>query len=167
MPDLTYPFAGRTDPTGPTPAAVPIGFHQLRMRTDLPPGSFEAAADALLSWRMHGAVPFLRVRPDAPRAVPGVRLTLALGPVRAPCEVVWTVHEENRAGFGYGTLPGHPESGEEAFVVERRPDGSVLFTVHAISRPAAWYARAAGPLGHRLQGAVAKRYAAALRSVLT
>jgi uncharacterized protein (UPF0548 family) len=116
---------------------------------------------------MHGAVPFLRVRPGAPRAAPGVRLTLALGPVRAPCEVVWTVREEHRAGFGYGTLPGHPESGEEAFVVERRPDGSVFFTVQAISRPAAWYARAAGPLGHRLQAAVARRYAAALRSALT
>jgi uncharacterized protein (UPF0548 family) len=38
--------------------------------------------------------------------------------------VVWTVDEPNRIGFGYGTLQGHPESGEESFVVSREDDDS-------------------------------------------
>ena len=41
-----------------------------------------------------------------------------------------------RFGFGYGTLPGHAERGEERFSVEwNREDGSVHYDVFAISRP--------------------------------
>ncbi|HEY5832709.1 DUF1990 domain-containing protein [Streptomyces sp.] len=160
MPDLTYPFVGMTaDPSDPPP-----GFHALRLHTGLAPGTYEAAAEALFSWRMHQAVPLMRVRPTARHAAPGVRVTLGFGPLRAPCEVVWTMREEHRTGFAYGTLPGHPECGEEAFVVERHPDGSIRFTVHAISRPAAWYARAAGPAGRLLQRMIAQRYGTALRT---
>jgi uncharacterized protein (UPF0548 family) len=46
------------------------------------------------------------------------------------------IDEENRRGFAYGTPPGHPEQGEEAFVVALREDGQVTFTVTAFSRPA-------------------------------
>src|SRR3954468_5950580 len=41
-----------------------------------------------------------------------------------------------RFGFGYGTLPGHAERGEERFSVEwNRGDGSVYYDVFAFSRP--------------------------------
>ncbi len=41
-----------------------------------------------------------------------------------------------RFGFGYGTLPGHAERGEERFSVEwNREDGSVHYDVFAFSRP--------------------------------
>ncbi len=45
--------------------------------------------------------------------------------------------EVERFGFGYGTLPGHAERGEERFGVEwnRRLDGSVYYDVFAFSRP--------------------------------
>jgi uncharacterized protein (UPF0548 family) len=45
--------------------------------------------------------------------------------------------EVERFGFGYGTLPGHVERGEERFGVEwnRRLDGSVYYDVFAFSRP--------------------------------
>ena len=79
-----------------------------------------------------------------------------------PCRVVWAVEEERRAGFAYGTLPGHPERGEEAFVVDLAPDGAVWFTVRAVSRPAAWYMQAAGPLGRLGQRIFARRYGSAL-----
>jgi len=45
-------------------------------------------------------------------------------------------------GFAYGTLPGHPERGEERFLVEwDRTDGSVWYDLLAVSRPAHWMAR--------------------------
>ena len=41
------------------------------------------------------------------------------------------------AGFGYGTLPGHPERGEEAFVVGRDDADGVWFEVpRSAARPA-------------------------------
>ena len=74
--------------------------------------------------------------------VPGVsaRLSIPLGPIRvgAPCRVVYVVDEKNRKGFAYGTLPGHPESGEEAFIVEKTDDGSVWLTIRSFSRPSNW-----------------------------
>ncbi|WP_369214093.1 DUF1990 family protein [Streptomyces flavofungini] len=161
MSDLTYSPVGMTADGGSPP---PPGFRRLQVRTQLDPGSLEAAAKALFGWRMHRAVP-LGVSATAEEAAPGVRVTLRAGPFRAPCEVVWTVREENRIGFGYGTLPGHPECGEEAFVLRRYPDGSVDFTIVAVSRPAAWYVRAAGPVGHLLQWAAAQRYGRALRTL--
>ncbi len=54
--------------------------------------------------------------------------------------IVYLVEESGeveRFGFGYGTLPGHAERGEERFGVEwnRRLDGSVYYDVFAFSRP--------------------------------
>lgn len=105
----------------------------------------------------------LRVRPDSVAADVGVRVLLRIGPVRAPCQVVWRKEEETSAGFAYGTLVGHPECGEEAFLVEQRPDGVVVFTVWAFSRPAAWYLRAVGPLGRWVQRVAAGHYGRSLR----
>ena len=39
----------------------------------------------------------------------GSEVIVHLGPVRAPCRVVYVVDEPDRRGFAYGTLPGHPE----------------------------------------------------------
>ncbi|MEU3464998.1 DUF1990 domain-containing protein [Streptomyces sp. NPDC006733] len=161
MSDLTYSPAGITaDDAGPPPP----GFHVLHVRTLLDPGSFDTAAQALFGWRMHRAVP-MRVSATADEAAPGVRVLLRAGPFRAPCEVVWTVREEHRTGFAYGTLPGHPECGEEAFVLRRHPDGAVDFTVSAVSRPATWYLRAVGPLVRLAQRSAARRYGSALRKL--
>lgn len=55
------------------------------------------------------------------------------------CRIVYLVGDEGpvvRFGFGYGTLPGHAETGEERFLVEwdRRDDG-VWYDIVAFSRP--------------------------------
>lgn len=60
-------------------------------------------------------------------------------PVTAPVRVVYVIDEPARRGFAYGTLSGHPESGEEAFVVDQSDDGSVWVTITAFSRPSTWY----------------------------
>lgn len=54
---------------------------------------------------------------------------------REPVRVVAVVDEPRRRGFAYGTLPGHPLSGEESFVVEHRDDDSVWLTIRSLSRP--------------------------------
>jgi uncharacterized protein (UPF0548 family) len=108
----------------------------------------------------------LRVASSSSRAEPGavVRLGWGAGPLRltAPCRVVYAIDEPRRRGFAYGTLPGHPEAGEEAFVVEHHDDESVTFTVTAFSRPAAWTSRMAGPAGVAVQNWITRRYLRAL-----
>ncbi|MBM0226226.1 DUF1990 family protein [Micromonospora sp. ATA51] len=149
VPELTYPDVGATR-EGP----LPPGWRHVRHRVRLPAESFTAAGAAVLGWRLHRAAG-IRIEADAPRAAPGVRVVsrLGVGPLRlaAPCAVVWAVDDERRAGFGYGTLAGHPARGEEAFVVTRDSSGAVWFEVRAFSRPDRWIMRAAGPLGRAFQ----------------
>jgi uncharacterized protein (UPF0548 family) len=83
-------------------------------------------------------------------------------PMRAPVRVSWTVDDRDRAGFAYETLPGHPESGRESFVVTRSPSPEgfeeVWFTVTAYSRPAAWCSRLGGPVTRVIQKRYANKY---------
>lgn len=83
--------------------------------------------------------------------VPGdtAKLTIrfALVRVTAPVRVVYVIDEPTRRGFAYGTLAGHPESGEESFVVERTDDGSVWLEISSFSRPStAWWRLLSLPL---------------------
>jgi uncharacterized protein (UPF0548 family) len=160
--DLTYPERGATR------GELPPGYGHLERTDPLGTGEavFERAAAALLGWRMHlGAG--LAVTASRPSAEVGAVVVTTLGwrplGVRAPCRVVYTVDEPGRRGFAYGTLPGHPERGEEAFLVELGPDGAVRLTIRAFSRPASWLARAGGPLGRAAQRLVTARYVRALR----
>ncbi|CCH16835.1 DUF1990 family protein [Micromonospora lupini] len=153
MAELTYPEVGRT-----RHGALPDGYHHLRHRTPLPAGCFEVAAEAVLTWRLHRAAG-VRMRTDATRATEGVLVTagLGVGPARlwGPCRVVWSESSPTLAGFGYGTLPGHPERGEEAFVVGRDDAGAVWFEIRAFSLPDRWFTRAAGPTVQAAQHAYA------------
>jgi uncharacterized protein (UPF0548 family) len=88
-------------------------------------------------------------------------LLLPLG-LRAPVRVIYVIDEPQRRGFAYGTLPGHPESGEEAFVVDQTADGSVWLTVTSISRPSAWYWWAVYPALRVAQWVITRRYLRAL-----
>ena len=123
-----------------------------------------AAAD-LLRWRVH-ARSGLVVAASVPRAEPGAVLEMRLGfglvAIRIPCRVVRVVDEPARVGFAYGTLPGHPECGEEEFLVERADDGALTFTVSAFCRPASLLARAGGPLTRWVQAGMTGRYLCAL-----
>jgi uncharacterized protein (UPF0548 family) len=149
VPELTYPHPGAT-----RAGELPAGWRHVRHRVPLPAGSFEAAGAAVLGWRLHRAAG-VRIDATAPRDAPGVTVVsrLGVGPLRlsAPCAVVWAAADDRRAGFGYGTLPGHPARGEEAFVVERDDSGAVWFEVRAFSRPDRWFMRAAGPAGRAFQ----------------
>jgi uncharacterized protein (UPF0548 family) len=163
MTTLTYAEVGATQHE-----PLPRRYNHLRYRTRIgeSPEVFARAAEAILTFRMHrssGA----RVRTTAERAAPGVRLTVSLGPFTVPCEVVYAYHEPNRAGFGYGTLPGHQEHGEEAFGVERDARGVVWFRVTAFSRPARWPTIVAGPIAVVAQHAFARLLGRTLRRICT
>jgi uncharacterized protein (UPF0548 family) len=71
-------------------------------------------------------------------------LVIPFGPLHigSPVRVVYVVDEPTRKGFAYGTLPGHPESGEEAWLLTRMDDGSIWMTIRAFSRPSTkrWWA---------------------------
>lgn len=125
--------------------------------------SFDEAVERLMTWRVHEGVG-LRVaashRRVAPQAVVLLSLGLGAASLRIPCRVVYVVDEPDRVGFAYGTLPGHPEAGEELFVITRDRT-RVAFTVSAFSRPATLLARAAGPAGRGFQDVMTRRYLAA------
>jgi uncharacterized protein (UPF0548 family) len=82
-----------------------------------------------------------------------------------PCRVVGTVSEPRRTGFAYGSLPGHPACGEEAFLVTRDEQDGVWFEVIAFSRPGTWYARLGGPVTRGVQRAAVARYLRAVAAV--
>ncbi|QGQ19995.1 DUF1990 family protein [Cellulomonas sp. JZ18] len=103
-----------------------------------------ALVDDVLTWRLHRAAG-VRVEADGPAAAGAhVVSLLGAGPLvlRAPCRVLWADDE----GFAYGSLPGHPVAGEEAFRVTRDDAGDVWLEVEAYSRPAVPLTRVAGPL---------------------
>jgi uncharacterized protein (UPF0548 family) len=155
---LTYEPVGLTRHGPPPP-----GFDHLGVVRRLGTGdaAYRAAAEAVMTFGAQRGTG-LRPRATAARAAEGVDLVSRLGPVPAPCRVVWTVEGPDRTGFAYGTLSGHPASGEEAFMVERRGD-DVVGVIRAYSRPATTLARLGGPLTRVLQRLTALAYLGALR----
>lgn len=178
---LTYPSPGMTAaaagvapgegdglPAGAGAADPPAGFHAVRAERAVGSGdrAWAAACDALRTWQLHRRQGF-RVAPAAPALTPGTAVVSAIplaGPVHvlAACRVVWTVDRPDRFGFAYGTLPVHPASGEEAFVVERTAGGEVRGIVAAHSRLRHPLVRLGGPIARRQQATATEGYLDAL-----
>jgi uncharacterized protein (UPF0548 family) len=152
---------------GLTAGVLPPGYRHLHRTTLIGAGPevFAEAASSLLHWQVHLRAG-LRVSPSSATAEPGavVLLGLGAGPIQitAPCRVVYVMNGPGRQGFAYGTLPGHPERGEQAFIIERHHDGAVSFTVTAFSRPATRLVKAAGPVGQAIQRHITRRFLRAL-----
>lgn len=157
----TYPQVGASV-DGP----LPPGYDHIDERTRVGAADeFGPARAALFGWALQRAAGF-RVQPPHAWPVPGATVLLrrAFGPLRiaAPCRVVRVLDEPHRAGFAYGSLPGHPQRGEEAFLLDRC-DGDTWLTIRGFSRPAAWYARFGAPLTRLVQRRILTTYLAALR----
>lgn len=154
---------------GATAGALPAGYRHVHRLSRVGSGdaAYALAAERLITFQMHRRAGFA-VEATQPRAAPGtvVLQRLRLGPVRldAACRVVAVRDDERATGFTYGTLGGHPERGEEQFLVELLSDATVVFSVTAFSRADRWFTRAAGPVGHVVQDLLLRRYARALRS---
>jgi uncharacterized protein (UPF0548 family) len=160
---FTYDEIGRTV-AGP----LPPGYRHADRRIVVGHGrdTFERTADAVLHWRAQRSIG-LRVRASGPASTPGTVVVLTAGHPRfgydIPCRVVWGAAAGNERGFAYGTLPGHPECGEERFVVRLTPSGTVEFEIRAFFRLASLLARLAAPLSLLLQRVATERYLSAIR----
>ncbi|WP_202879764.1 DUF1990 domain-containing protein [Ornithinimicrobium pratense] len=144
---------------------APRDFHAIHRSVLLRRRDFDAAARELLGGQMHDRAGLeMHISNDPLEAGSVVVLRLGLGrfSLRIPCRVVDVVHEPHRRGFTYGTLPGHPEAGEERFLLEQHPDGRLSFTITAYSRPATTLARVAGPLSRTAQLVMTRRYLKAM-----
>ena len=149
---------------------APRGYRVVDERVGVGEGedAFHRLAEGLMAWEVH-RLAGLRVDATEPSAAEGVEVVcgFGVGPLRLaiPCRVVWTERTPTRTGFGYGTLPGHPESGEEAFMAVLEGNGRVVFEVFAFSRHANWFYRAGAPVAEAAQRLVTRRYIAAAKAL--
>lgn len=155
---LTYPDVGATAETSPG------GYAMVRLSHRIGSGRsrFEEAAEKVMRYGMlRGAG--LRVDATTELAEVGTDVLGRLGPFVVPCRVVYVLDEPNRRGFAYGTLPGHPVSGEEMFGVRYDPAADAVYSeVAAFSRPATWWSRLAAPALKVAQRVVSQRYLSAV-----
>jgi uncharacterized protein (UPF0548 family) len=157
---LTYPEVGATADT------LPSGYRHIRRTAVLGTGRncFENAADRLMRWGVQRGAG-LRIQTSSEVAEEGALLTIALGPVPAYGRVVYTIDEPDRRGFAYGTLLGHPESGEELFAVRYAADSETVYLdIVAFSRPATWWSRLGAIPAGVAQRLVTNRYLKALQA---
>lgn len=95
-------------------------------------------------------------------------LVIPFGPFRvgSPVRIVYVIDEPARKGYAYGTLPGHPESGEESWLLTRSDDGSVWLTIRAFSRPSTGGWWLVYPVLRIVQEVYTRRYERALAGPL-
>lgn len=153
--ELTYGPIGGTFDTGPSEA-------DLHMERVLGAGGGDFAA-AVECYRALGSQRSVAgVWPEDATAELGATILISLrfGPVTvlAVDRIVAIIDEPRRWAFAYGTLPGHAEVGEEAFIVEHRPDDTVVAKVVAIAHVALPGARFLQPLLVPIQRRFARRY---------
>jgi uncharacterized protein (UPF0548 family) len=135
---LTYDEVGATRPAAED-WDPPAGWrhHEQTVLVGRGEDVWDRAAANLMSWGVKTRSGF-SVVPAEVLLGAEPELVARIGPlrIREPVRVVAVVDQPDRRGFAYGTLPGHPVSGEEAFVLHRDSDGRVWFTLRSITRPA-------------------------------
>ena len=163
------PAAPTYSEVGATRGELPAGYRHAQRRTALGEGrpTFIRASAAVLSWEMHRRSGLAVAANGA--AATGNTVVLGVGFLVAlvvPCRVVYDIDEPDRRGFAYGTLPDHPEQGEEAFVVSLDENRRVWLDITAFSRPGLAVTRLAGPVGRRMQLSATSRYERTLAEML-
>ncbi|HLM18736.1 MAG TPA: DUF1990 domain-containing protein [Acidimicrobiia bacterium] len=148
---------------------LPAGYHHVREHVVLGVGDqlWTRACDGIRAWAAHRGAGMTIAPLDADIAEgTTVAVITSLGPlhVLAACRIVRVVDEPDRYGFAYGTLPPHPEEGEERFVVTRNDvDGMVDFEVAAFSRPHDLLTKLGGPVPRAIQTRATARYLQGMR----
>ena len=146
----------------------PKGFHHDRYEAALGhgPRAFERAVIGLKTWEAH-RLPGMQVFPHDQVIRTGATVVVTLGTpiaaLAAPCRIVGVVDGQTRWGFAYGTLPGHPEQGEESFAVSVSADQTVRFEIEVFSRPGDPLVRLSGPIGRGIQRGGTGSYLRALK----
>jgi uncharacterized protein (UPF0548 family) len=159
---FTYPEIG-----GTTAGPLPHGYRHATRRVTVGHGrgTFERTAAAVLDWRAQQALG-LRIRATGPASRLGTVVVLTAGRPRfgydLPCRVVWGAAAGEERGFAYGTLPGHPQCGEERFAVRLALSGAVVFEIRSFFRLASPLARLGGPVSLLMQREATDRYVSAI-----
>jgi uncharacterized protein (UPF0548 family) len=160
---LTYAEVGATGA-----AELPAGYLPGEFTEVVGTGreTFERVAAAILDWVPQRSVG-LQVRATGSPGEVGTVVVLTAGLPRLgydiPCRVVWASTTGDERGYAYGTLPGHPESGEERFTVRLTDAGDVVVTIRVFSRLATPAARLVPPVARFVQGLATRRYLSSLR----
>jgi uncharacterized protein (UPF0548 family) len=145
-------------PTGGTRDFAPIqhGWDTDRHQVLLGHGEsiFQKAKQAIDNWQMFPAEITTVFGQQPPRENLTVAVLYRANPLPLyllmPARIVYLIDDTiprgnrhvQRYGFAYGTLPDHPECGEERFVVEwDRNDDSVHYDLLAVSKPNHWLIR--------------------------
>jgi len=162
--DLTYAGVGAT-----VRGETPTGYRRDSWEVDVGPDDasrFARCGSAVLQWAAQRGAG-IQVVPDSP-VLSGMTYALVLplpvGYAIATARIVHVVQTAETIGFAYGTLPAHPEEGEEIFLVHRR-GGRVIFEVSAFSRPRDALARLGYPVTRWLQQRTNRTYLEALRAI--
>ena len=162
----------RTEPTyaevGATMGSdLPRGYRHDRRSVPLGEGqgAFDRGVAGLKRWEGHRHAG-IAVHPAGAPPVAGadVALVIPVGllTLTVANRVVAVVDEDRRFAVVYGTLPGHGEQGEEAFVINRHDGDAVTFDIVAFSRPVG-VARLGTPAVRLLQLRATDRYLAGLQ----
>ncbi|MCA1736962.1 MAG: DUF1990 domain-containing protein [Actinobacteria bacterium] len=148
-------------------AEPPAGFRRSGGHRALGVGDevFAGACDTLCSWGMHRGAGLIVLAEGPPKVGQTVAMSapLPLGYIDAVCRIVDVVDTAERRGFSYGTLPNHPETGEESFTLLREPNGLVKIEIVAVSRHRNLLARAVPAFARSLQRSATERYLDALQ----
>jgi len=172
---FSYPQPGATrNQPGNIPRAPtgPKGYTVDHNRTKLGAGeqTYERAVAALRSWKQFDLGWVSLVPPgkdlEVGTTVAVCAKTFGFWSLNAS-RIVYSINENQngneRFGFAYGTLPDHVERGEERFIVERQPDGSVWYDILAFSRPKHPLVRLGFPIARLLQKRLVRDSLAVMR----
>ncbi|MHA7270842.1 DUF1990 family protein [Arthrobacter sp. HLT1-20] len=180
---LNYPYLGLTRLVAQKSAESahwPAGFAHVDKTLAVGAGqeAFDALAEGIMTWQIQRRAGLQVSAP--PRAAVGATVVSGFGVgnlrLPVPCEVVWAMEpctvagpdgaDVQMAGFGYGTLPGHPALGEEAFIAMRTSDGGVYFRLLAFSKPAGFIYALGSPVTKLTQAGVTRSYLQAARGLV-
>jgi uncharacterized protein (UPF0548 family) len=159
--EVTYGEVGASNGELPDPATT--GYKSSRHEKMIGHGQadFDRAVEGIRTWQAHRAAK-VSLRSITPIEVGQTALfvvTLFPMEIRICCRIVSVVHEPNRFGFSYGTLPCHPEVGEEQFLVERNPDtNDVTFRINVFWKSVSPLLRLGSPITKAMQRNYTQRY---------
>ena len=155
---------------GATNATPPASYNVDHNRIQLGRGetSYKIGVEAVKNWR-HFDLGWVTIVPrgvpiEAGATVAVKAKSFGMWSLNAS-RVVYTINEERRFGFAYGTLPDHVECGEERFLIEWLADDSVWYDILAFSRPKHPLVKLSAPLARLLQKQFARDSLSKIREI--
>ena len=151
--------------------AGPKGYNLDNNKTDLGKGEavFAQTKQSIKGWKMFD-LNWVMLYPDTAPLEPGTIVAVCFRLFGIwwinSCEIVYTIDDENRFGFAYGTKD-HVESGEEIFQVETDEQGNVYYRIAAFSKPHFWLVKLFKPFARSQQARFARQSHQIMKSTIS